>query len=422
MTDCGDGPVCSVPIAPLLETIDDLEQGPPILDGFLSHPVTVRSLDWFRKRYGKMIKKATGTKALPEALQAADLPYQQVMIGYSDSNKDSGILSAQWTLLKAQNAIARTAARHGVRIRFFHGRGGTISRGAGPTHRFLEALPRRSTALDLRLTEQGEVIAQKFANVHTASYNFDMLLAGTFHHSLTHARLPDRDHPAANLIDQLAAHSRKAYRALLQHDGFIPFFRHATPIDALERSHIGSRPARRTGTNTLDDLRAIPWVFSWSQSRFFLPGWYGVGSALQQLETSQPDGYAELQQHVDSWAFLRYVLTNIETTLLSSDRELMQLYAALVPDAATRDALLGDILQEHAWTAAHVQRLLGSPNGARRPRLQKTLQPRAAALRPLHLRQISLLRQWRAEPNQVALLNDILLTVNAIASGLRTTG
>lgn len=419
-----EGTVCTVPVAPLLETIDDLEAGPGILTEFLDHPLTRRSLVWFRRRHGKMVKK--GRDLPPSAgMERLDDYYQQVMIGYSDSNKDSGILAAQWALLKAQRAIAKVASERGVRIRFFHGRGGTVSRGAGPTHRFLEALPAESAAFDLRLTEQGEVIAQKYANLLTASYNLDLLVAGTFYYSLVNLGAGGDSHPLESVMEDLARSSRRVYRELLEMPGFIDFFREATPIDALEMSRIGSRPSRRTGARTLADLRAIPWVFSWSQSRFFLPGWYGVGGALETLRENNPRIWEEIAEGIESWPFLRYVLTNVETALLSSDEELMRRYAALVQDAGVRAAILDRILDEHARARRAVGDLLGNSRAQRRPRLEKTLQPRAEALRSLHLRQIDLLSRWRAceDPaRKEALLQDTLLTINAIAGGLRTTG
>ncbi len=420
------GTVCTVPVAPLLETIDDLANGPAIIGEFLDHPLTRRSLAWFRRRHGKMVKKG---RDLPAAtvpgLERLDDFYQQVMIGYSDSNKDSGILAAQWAIHKAQRAIAAAADARGLRIRFFHGRGGTISRGAGPTHRFLEALPAGSPRFDLRVTEQGEVIAQKYGNLLTASYNLDLLLAGTAYFSLANSGSGAPDPRQHAVMESLAAASRAAYRGLLEADGFIDFYRQATPIDALEMSRIGSRPARRTGARSLADLRAIPWVFSWSQSRFFLPGWYGVGSALHTLEQGDPAGWELLLESIDRWPFLRYIVTNVETALLSSDTDLMRRYAGLVSDAATRERLLGRILGEHARALDGVRRLLGSARQGRRPRLEKTLAARALALRPLHLRQVELLSRWRAAGSPGGndpLLQDILLTINAIAGGLRTTG
>ncbi len=419
-----EGCVCSVAVAPLLETIDDLEAGPEILEAFLDHAVTRRSLTWFRRRHGKMIKKGRDLPAKTLPIDT-DAYYQQVMIGYSDSNKDSGILAAQWALLCAQRKIAEVARRHGARIRFFHGRGGTVSRGAGPTHRFLEALPAGSAALDLRLTEQGEVIAQKYANLLTASYNLDLLLAGTFFFSLQHPDGSEEPHPLESLMAELADSSRTVYRSLLRMPDFMTFYREATPIDALENSRIGSRPSRRTGARTLNDLRAIPWVFSWSQSRFFLPGWYGVGSALAEVEAQRPDDWQSLVEAIQNWPFLRYVLTNVETALLSSDPELMREYASLVEDSSARETVLNTILEEHGKSVRLVGALLAESNRHRRPRLEKTLAPRAEALLPLHRRQIELLQKWRKMEDPAKkekLLQDLLLTINAIASGLRTTG
>ncbi|MCC5808493.1 MAG: phosphoenolpyruvate carboxylase [Opitutales bacterium] len=420
-----EGTVCTVPVAPLLETIDDLEAGPGILAAFLDHPVTQRSLAWFRRRHGKMVKKGRDLPPPGKGMERLDDYYQQVMIGYSDSNKDSGILAAQWSLLKAQRAVAGVAAERGVRIRFFHGRGGTVSRGAGPTHRFLEALPSESAAFDLRLTEQGEVIAQKYANLLTASYNLDLLVAGTFYYSLANLGTEARAHPLEGVMEGLAKASRRVYRDLLEMPEFMTFFREATPIDALEMSRIGSRPSRRTGARTLADLRAIPWVFSWSQCRFFLPGWFGVGGAFEALRANDPAAWEALDGAIDEWPFLRYVLTNVETALLSSDRGIMERYAGLVGDMAARADVLDCIFAEHERTRQAVGDLLGRSRAIRRPRLEKTLRPRAEALRPLHMRQIDLLARWRAcgDPaKKEALLQDVLLTINAIAGGLRTTG
>ncbi|MCA9416816.1 MAG: phosphoenolpyruvate carboxylase, partial [Candidatus Omnitrophica bacterium] len=260
--------VCPLPVTPLLETVGDLENGARIMREFLAHPVTKASLEWQRRI------------EIPET----DVPIQQVMIGYSDSNKDRGIFASQWALHQGQSEIARVAEEANVRIRFFHGRGGTIGRGAGPSHHFLEALPDRTLNYDLRITEQGEAISQKYANLLTATYNLELLAAGTCRFSALGSR-EDVDAEFREIFQFLADRSADAYSELLSKDGFIGFYRQATPIDVLELSRIGSRPSRRTGTHSLSDLRAIPWVFSWSQSRFFLPGWYGVGSALQLLET-----------------------------------------------------------------------------------------------------------------------------------------
>ncbi|MEO6785203.1 MAG: phosphoenolpyruvate carboxylase [Chthoniobacteraceae bacterium] len=401
-----EGIVCLLPVVPLFETADDLENGPEMLRQFVSQPVTRRSLEFHAKRDG------------------AEL-VQQVMVGYSDSNKDAGILASQWALHRAQSQLSAVGTDAGINIRFFHGRGGTVSRGAGPTHRFLDALPHGSLHGDIRLTEQGETIAQKFANPATAAYNLELLLAGVTATTGLHARDSQPPHPLTPLVEKLAATSRTAYRSLLEADGFLAFYRQATPIDALEHSRIGSRPSRRTGEPSLADLRAIPWVFSWNQARFYVPGWFGAGSALAALDDEE---LTRLGAGVRGWPFLHYVITNIESSLASSDRDLMCAYADLVEDVAIRGRLLGQILREWDLTRDMLERLRGRPMALRRPRMWKTLHLRTEALRILHLQQIALLREWRGlraadnESAANAMLPDLLLSINAIASGLRTTG
>jgi phosphoenolpyruvate carboxylase len=403
-----EGLACLLPVVPLFETIGDLDRGSAILRIFIEHPVTRGSLRIQRKKGGPLV--------------------QQVMVGYSDSNKDAGILASQWALQKAQANLASIGREEGVVIRFFHGRGGTISRGAGPTHRFLEALPHGALSGDIRLTEQGETIAQKFGNLVTATYNMELLVAGVAATAYDHQFGEEAKHKLEPVLEQLAESSTRAYRRLLEADGFIPFFRQATPIDALEHSRIGSRPARRTGQASLADLRAIPWVFSWNQARFYLPGWYGVGSALKELERAEPEEFARLVAGIRSWPFLHYVLTNIESSIASTDIELMHRYADLVDDAKVRGEIFGMILHEWEQTREMLEKLRGSAMAERRPRMLKTLQLRADALRVLHLQEIDLLRRWRKlhetgdEAAADAMLPELLLSINAIASGLRTTG
>ncbi len=398
-----EGLRCFLPVAPLFETMGDLEAGPGISDAFLSHPITQRSLN-------------------------PDNPTFQMMVGYSDSNKDCGILASQWALHRAQTELAATCGRHGVRPVFFHGRGGTVGRGAGPTQWFMEALPQGSLSGFLRMTEQGETIAQKYAHASSAVYNIELLMASAAAATARHRHGARATLPIHPLMEKLAPWSRDAYRALLQEPDFMAFYRTATPIDALEHSRIGSRPARRTGQATLDDLRAIPWVFSWTQSRFYLPGWYGAGSALEKLKTEDPDGFTALGAALKESAFLRYVLTNIESSLVSTNPALMSAYAALVPDHALRDRFMGIILAEHTRTRTLLEELFNGPFAARRPRLAYTLAMREEPLRVLHTQQIALLKTWRsriaageAEAAE-AMLPDLLLSINALASGLRTTG
>ncbi len=416
-----EGLVCFLPVTPLLETPEDLEAGPGILRGFLAHPVTARSLRAQQRLPALAVDGAPGDQTL----------IQQVMIGYSDSNKESGILASQWALHRAQTAITAVARGAGTKIRFFHGRGGTISRGAGPTHRFLDALPAGTMNGDIRLTEQGETIAQKYANGTTALFNLESLLAGATGVSLRPFS-PSRASLSAQAdepVGKMVAASREAYEDLLKADGFMEFYSQATPIDALESSSIGSRPARRTGQRTLADLRAIPWVFSWNQSRFYLPGWFGVGSALAHLRDRDPASFTALKTLVDSgWPFLRYVLMNVEINLTSADLDIMKHYTALVENEVIRAAFLERIIGEFRRTNEMLAECFGRPLMQRRPRAAKTLELRAAALRVLHRQQIDLLGRWRSlqksGDHEAAkrMLPEVLLSVNAIASGLRTTG
>jgi len=411
-----EGTACLLPVVPLFETVDDLERAPFILRRFLEAPVTMRSLRF----QARIAAQNRGGK--PRLVQ-------QVMIGYSDSNKDAGILASQWALQKAQSTLNQIGHDLGVHIRFFHGRGGTVSRGAGPTHRFLDALPHASLCGEIRLTEQGETIAQKYANATTAVYNLELLVAGVSATTVRHQLTKAPEHGLEPIMDRLAKTSFAAYRRLLDADGFMTFYRQATPIDALEHSRIGSRPSRRTGQATLKDLRAIPWVFSWNQSRFYVPGWYGVGSALEELEKSAPDDFRRLAEGLRKWPFLNYLFTNVESSHCSSDRSLMEVYASLVDDQEVRHRIFGMIVEEWEKTRCYLEKLRGGlVTARRRPKMFKTLQIRAEALKVLHQQEIELLLQWRKlrkEGNEAAadaLLPELLLSINAIASGLRTTG
>jgi len=399
------GLICEIPVTPLFETIEDLENSGRVLADFLAHPMTMRTL-----------------ACLPH-------PVQEVMIGYSDSNKDGGILASHWYLRKAQIRLARVAREAGVELRFFHGRGGTIGRGAGPTHVFLESLAPGTLHGEIRVTEQGEVIAQKYANRLTAATHLERLLAGVTRWTLEQEREP-APVPAAieDLFETAALTSRRVYRELIDSDGFLEFFSQATPIDAIECSHIGSRPARRTGGRTLDDLRSIPWVFSWSQARFNVPGWYGIGSAFQRLRDGEPRAWDRVAKAAREWPFLSYLLHNVEFSVAAADPGLMAEYAALVRDGALRARILGQIMEEYERTRAVLDGLFGDNRQQRRPRLLKAIAIRRHALIRLHREQIALLRAWREalRENRAGdaerLLTALLVTVNAIAGGLKTTG
>jgi phosphoenolpyruvate carboxylase len=309
-------------------------------------------------------------------------------------------------------------------VRFFHGRGGTISRGAGPTHRFINALPHSSLQGDLRLTEQGETIAQKYANRLNAAYNLELLMAGTTGATCRHRHTENDPHPLEPTMDTLAKKSRTAYQQLLDTDGFVSFFRQATPIDAIEASRIGSRPARRTGDPTLDDLRAIPWVFSWSQARFYLSGWYGSGTALEWLRNEHPSTFETVKEQNFVWSPLHYVISNVATSLATADPDIMSAYADLVEDRKLRTRIMDPIEAEYERTRQMIEHIYSGPLAEQRPNVQHFLDLRQQGLKTLHHQQIELLQQWRSQPDtgDDEILRKLLLTVNAIANGLGTTG
>jgi phosphoenolpyruvate carboxylase len=405
-----DDAYCLLPVVPLFETIGDLERSTGIMDAFLSHPMTQRTL------------KARRDAGLTDGLT------QQVMIGYSDSNKDGGILASLWNLYRAQQNLAAIGAKHGVRIVFFHGRGGTISRGAGPTHRFIDALPQGSIQGEMRVTEQGESITQKYANHITAVNNLELLTAGVTQNTFLHDVAVRSEAAQAKVMDRLAEFSREAYQDLIRTPRFIEFFRQATPIDVIEASRIGSRPSRRTGAASLEDLRAIPWVFAWSQARFYLSGWYGVGSALARLKEEDPKGFEVIRKNYDDWPPLRYMLKNASTSVLASNRSMMKLYGGLVTDKKLRSLFLNRILAEHNLARKMLDELSGSKLSEGRPRLRKVIALRESAIDLLHEQQVALLKDWRKKvadgdrKEADALLPQMLLSLNAIAAGLQATG
>lgn len=404
-----EGIACELPVVPLFETIRDLEHSDAVMDAFLKHPITQRTL--------------SRTRRTP----AEDRPEAVIMLGYSDSNKDGGVLASQWALYGAERGLSQVAQANQVRLAFFHGRGGTVGRGAGPTHFFLEAQPPGSLTGRMRITEQGEVISQKYANRLTATYHLERLLAGVTRTSIIHEKLLHTGdsaftpHPLEGVWTKVAARSYVAYRSLVETEGFVAFFRAATPIDAVEQTQLGSRPSRRTGAGSLDDLRAIPWVFSWSEARFHLPGWYGAGTALDELRRESPEDWRSLCAQASKWPMLTYLLHNVEASLMMASPEMMQLYASLVPDSALRTKFLDLILNEYNLAVARLADIFGAPANKRRPRLARAIELRKEALRSLHEDQVSLLAQWRREPGEET-LRSLLLTVNAIGMGQKMTG
>ncbi len=401
---------CILPIVPLFETIEDLRRSPEIIREFLWHPITQKSKLYF------------------ESLGDIDKDIQQVMIGYSDSNKDGGIFASLWNLHQAQTALVKTATEADTKIGFFHGRGGTVSRGAGPTNRFIQAQPHSSLQGYFRLTEQGETIAQKYANKATNAYNLELLLAGVTEKTLLDGQVLPPPEGVEAIMNKLSELSRKHYEELIHQDGFVQFFTQATPIDIVESSRIGSRPARRTGSGSLSDLRAIPWVFSWSQARFFISGWYGVGTAISTLKSENSDSFHRLLEIASSYAPLRYILTNVTTSMIMADVEIMQEYASMVEDSRLRNQFLALILEEHSRTKGSLETIYQETLQERRPRTHQMLAFRKDKLDRLHRIQIQGIRSWRAlkmegeQEKAEGMLTEMLQVLNALASGLRTTG
>src|SRR6201999_1802682 len=320
------GPQAYAPvgIVPLFETIDDLQRGSSILEAVLDLP-----------RYRDIVS-ARGDS-------------QEVMLGYSDSNKDGGYLAANWALYRAELDLVESARKTGIRLRLFHGRGGTVGRGGGPSYDAILAQPPGAVKGSLRLTEQGEIIAAKYAEPRIAHRNLETLLAATLEASLLDVEgLGDSAGPAYEVLDDLAARAHRAYSELVHETpGFVEYFKASTPVGEIGSLNIGSRPTWRKPTTSIADLRAIPWVLAWSQSRVMLPGWYGTGTAVEEW-ISEEDGRLEvLQDLYRRWPFFRTVLSNMAQVLAKSDMGLAAHYAELVDDEALRRRVFDKIVAEH---------------------------------------------------------------------------
>ncbi|GHA42891.1 phosphoenolpyruvate carboxylase [Salinimicrobium marinum] len=384
-------------VVPLFETIDDLLASGEIMDSFLSH----------------------------SAYKKGNEGVQEIMLGYSDSNKDGGIIASRWHIYQAEKSLTETADKFGVRFRFFHGIGGTISRGGGKYHRFLESMPPGSLSGEMKLTVQGETIAQQFANLLTATYNLEMLLSGTALQTGYHLfpKSP-ASYPMAAL-KRLAGYAKDKYQQLIAHPSFLEFYGEATPIDVLELSKIGSRPARRTGTRSLSDLRAIPWVFSWSQSRFNITGWFGIGYALSKMKSEDPAEYQQLKEYSEEWPLFRYILIQVETNLMNAEPKIMEAYAGLVKNEEVRNEITGIIRSEHSDSLAQVGEMFGKERVERRQSLLDNLNRRNNSLTALHNLQIGNLDLWRNGKGRTAdddLVTRLLEITTALASGLKNTG
>ncbi|NTV98616.1 MAG: phosphoenolpyruvate carboxylase, partial [Chlorobiaceae bacterium] len=299
---------------------------------------------------------------------------------------------------------------------------------AGPTHRFVKAQPFGSFNAGISVTEQGETISQKYANRISAVYNLELFMAGVAGIVIRQKNLGETPHAFDPVMEMLSEKSNRSYRALIESEGFLEFFREATPIDIIESTRIGSRPSRRSGKTSLEDLRAIPWVFSWNQARFALSGWYGVGSALEHLHKTSPDKFEELRTDGFGWPPLRSVISNADTSLSAADPAMMRRYASLVRDSSLRKRMLDMIETEYLKTKTFIDRLFAGQLESQRASVQRFVSLRNEGLGMLHMHQIRLLEEWRglvAEGRQEkadSLLPELFLTVNAISGALRTTG
>ena len=396
----GSQPQLDVNIIPLFETIEDLQKSAATMDDLFSLPAY-------------------------RALIGARGDEQEVMLGYSDSNKDGGFLTSGWELYKAEIELTRICRRHGVRLRLFHGRGGSVGRGGGPSYHAILAQPAGAVSGQIRLTEQGEVISTKYGNPDTGRRNLEVLLAATLEASLTDHE--NRVEPAEQfhaVMDELSQRAFAAYRSLVYATpGFTTYFRQSTVVSEIATLNIGSRPASRKPSERIEDLRAIPWVFSWAQCRLMLPGWYGFGSAVDGFLQANSGGLATLRRMLHAWPFFRSLLSNMDMVLAKTDLAIASRYAELVADAELRAGNFERIRAEWELTRRHLLDILGQDDFlADNPLLKRSLQLRSPYLDPLNHLQVELLKRHRAGETDERVARGIHLSINGIASGLRNSG
>lgn len=400
----GDGWHCRILVAPLFETVDDLQRSQGILEQLLANPVY------------RGLLSANGNR-------------QEVMLGYSDSCKDGGILASNWNLYQAQLSIITLTQRHDVKCRLFHGRGGTVGRGGGPTHDAILSQPPGTVNGEIKFTEQGEMLYYKYSNPETASYEIGMGVTGLMKASATALAHSEVHYPEAFLahMHAIAAAGEKAYRALIGMEGFIDYFYESTPVTEIGLLNIGSRPShRKKSDRSLDSIRAIPWVFGWAQSRHTLPAWYGIGKALRSFVDSVPDGLVALQTMHREWPFFRGLLSNVQMALTKADLEIAEEYARLCehPNAmGVYRAIAGEYALTVEWVrqVAQIDALLEDNQ-----LLALSLSRRRPYIDPINHIQVRMLQRYRragaTEAEQTSWLTPLKRSINAIAAGMRNTG
>jgi phosphoenolpyruvate carboxylase len=393
----------SLPIAPLFETFDDLERAPQILTELLASPVYATQLG----RFGR---------------------HQHIMLGYSDSNKDCGYLTANWALYQAQENLARVAREHNVRITLFHGRGGSVARGGGPAAKAILAQPVGLRDGGIRITEQGEVLSTRYHDPDLAHRILEQVTYGV----LLGAHAAQREHVLRqdwrDAMDTMSRASFDAYKALVHDDPqFLEFWKQATPIDHISNLKLGSRPTYRRATQSVADLRAIPWVFSWMQSRFNFPGWYGLGAGLEAVLRQGAGGRRKLREMYAEWPFFQTLIENAQLTMRKADMGIARLYSSLVENAAVRERILQILTEEFERTERAILAVTGEKQLlATEPVLLRSVQLRNPYIDPLNYLQVDMLRRIRRgglpKDQEEAVRSVIELTINGISGGLKNTG
>ena len=392
-------------VVPLFETIADLRAAPDVLDQLLSVSIVRRSVREFGNR-------------------------QEVMLGYSDSNKDGGFLASNWELNKTQRRIHALSQKRKIAISFFHGRGGSVSRGGAPTGRAIAAQPAGTVGGAMRVTEQGEVVSSKFANRGTGLYQLEILAASVFAHSVKSNNESElKDIPEfTEALEALTGMSQASYSGLINEPGFIDYFNQASPVEELSLLKIGSRPARRFGARDISDLRAIPWVFAWSQNRHLLTNWYGIGSALNSFLTVRGNAGLELlRQMFERSRFFRLIVDEVDKGLHQADMEIGRLYAGLVQDQEAGERIYRKIAAEYALTRKTIAEINGGLKVSQRfPAFRQHFDRIRPQLDSIHRLQVQLLREVRAQDGTTAkpkrAVNALLLSINCISTGLGWTG
>ncbi|SDI75349.1 phosphoenolpyruvate carboxylase [Propionivibrio dicarboxylicus] len=395
----GGSPQLALNIIPLFETIKDLRNGPAIMQRLFALPVY-------------------------RALLASRADEQEVMLGYSDSNKDGGFLTSGWELYKVEVELARVFDAAGIRLRLFHGRGGSVGRGGGPSYQAILAQPAGAVSGQIRITEQGEVISSKYSNPEVGRRNLEIMIAATLEATLLDLELETEPEVFREVLESLSQRAFQAYRRLVyESKDFTRYFRESTPIAEISGLNIGSRPTSRKPTERIEDLRAIPWVFGWAQCRLMLPGWYGFGSAVEGWLKDHPEGLAVLRRMAARWPFFRTLLSNMDMVMAKADMTIASRYAQLVSDPVLRNDIFSRIRAEFERTRHHLLAITEREELlADNPLLRRSIRNRFPYMDPLNHLQVELLRRHRAGESDERLRHGIHLTINGIAAGLRNSG